>query len=94
MHVGGEVKAPLLVHKVEPVFTDEARRNRVSGIVVIEALVDKTGQVADAVVVKPLPFGLSESAIEAVKQWRFEPGTLDGQPVTVIFNVTVNFRSN
>src|SRR5947209_8783242 len=64
MHVGGEVKAPLLVHKVEPAFTDEARRNRVSGIVVIEALVVKTGQVADAVVVKPLPFGLSESAIE------------------------------
>jgi len=43
-------------------------------------------------VIKGLPLGLSESAVEAVKQWKFKPGTLNGEPVEVIFNLTVNFK--
>jgi len=92
--VGGEVKAPVVVYKVEPVYPEEARRERVSGIVIIEALIDRTGAVKDIKVLKPLPFGLSEAAVDAVKQWVFKPGTLDGQPVDVLFNLTVNFKLN
>ena len=90
--VGGEVKAPRVVNRVEPIFTPEARRDKVSGITIIEVLIGKDGRVKDAKVLKPLPDGLSESALAAVEQWEFEPGTLKGEPVDVIFNLTVNFK--
>ncbi len=90
--VGGDVKAPMVINRVEPKYTDEARRDRISGIVIVEVLIDKTGAVKDAKVLKPLPYGLSEAALDAVKQWTFRPGTLNGQPVDVIFNLTINFK--
>jgi len=92
LRVSGDVKAPIVVKKVEPVYSEEARKARISGIVIVEIVVDHTGHVTDAVVLKPLPFGLSESALDAVKQWVFEPGTLNGSAVDVIFNLTVNFK--
>jgi len=92
LRVGGNVQAPKLVDRVEPAYSAEARKARISGIVIVEARIDESGRVTDAMVVKPLPFGLSEAALDAVKQWRFEPGTLDGKPVPVVFNVTVNFK--
>jgi TonB family protein len=92
MRVGGNVHAPMVVHRVEPVYPEEARRGRVSGVVIIETLIDETGHVADAVALKPLPSGLTEAALDAVRQWVFEPGTFDGKPVPVIFNLTVNFK--
>lgn len=92
MRIGGNVHAPKLVERVEPKYTAEARKARLSGIVIVEARIDETGRVTDAMAVKPLPFGLSEAALDAVKQWRFEPGMLDGKPVPVVFNVTVNFK--
>jgi len=60
--------------------------------VIIEAIIDRNGNVTDARVLKPLPLGLDASALEAVKRWKFKPGTLNGQPVPVIYNLTVNFR--
>jgi TonB family protein len=90
--VGGAVKAPKILRRVEPTYPVEARQARVSGIVIIEALIDRTGAVSDAVVLKPLPFGLGDEAVKAVRQWQFEPATVDGQPVDVLFNLTVNFR--
>ncbi len=45
-------------------------------------------------VLKPLPFGLDQAAVDAVRRWKFKPGTLNGQPVDVIFNLTVNFKLN
>jgi|SRR5947209_6784213 len=90
--VGGDVKAPVLTYKVEPIYPEEARRERISGIVILETVIDRNGLVKDVTVLKPLPHGLSEAAVDAVKQWTFKPGTLDGQPVEVIFNLTVNFK--
>ncbi|HEX2123008.1 MAG TPA: energy transducer TonB, partial [Thermoanaerobaculia bacterium] len=92
--VGGAVKAPVVRHdgRVEPVIPEAARNARVSGIVILEVVIDREGRVSDAKVLKGLPFGLSEAAVEAVKQWNFEPGTLNGQPVDVIFNLTVNMK--
>jgi protein TonB len=88
------VKAPVVRHRVDPVYPEEARRARVAGIVIIEAVIGKDGRVKSARVLKPLPFGLDEAALDAVKQWTFDPGTLDGQPVDVVYTLTVNMRVN
>ena len=92
LHVGGDVKAPVVVSRVEPVYTEVARKARISGIVIVEALVDKNGTVRDVNVLKPLAFGLDQAAIDAVKQWKFMPALKNGEPVDVAFNLTVNFK--
>jgi protein TonB len=94
LRVGGDVKAPVVVNRVEPIYTETARAGRVSGIVIVEAIIDKQGNVDAAKVVKTLPMGLSEAAVRAVRQWKFKPGTLNGEPVATIFNLTVNFKLN
>jgi TonB family protein len=89
--VGGDVMAPVVVNRVEPLYSEEARKARIGGIVILEVVIDRTGVVKDARVLRPLPFGLDQAALDAVKQWRFRPGTLNGAPVDVIFTLTVNF---
>jgi TonB family protein len=74
------------------VYTEVARKARIAGIVIIEAIIDRNGNVTDARILKPLPMGLDQQALDAVRKWRFQPGTLNGQPVPVIYNLTVNFR--
>jgi protein TonB len=91
LRVGGDVKAPVAINRAKPDYTDAARKAHISGVVVVEAVVNKQGEVEQAKVLKGLPMGLSEQAIEAVKKWRFHPGTLNGQPVDVVFSLTVNF---
>ena len=93
MRVGGDVRHPVVVKRVDPIYGEDAKRDRISGIVIVEALVDKTGFVKDAIILKGLPDGLSDAALAAVKQWKFEPATLNGEPVDVIFNVTINFKA-
>ena len=90
--VGGDVKAPVVINRVEPVYPEEARKARIMGIVIVEAVIDQNGVVKDVEVLKPLPFGLDQAAVDAVKQWTFKPATLDGQPVAVRFNLTINFK--
>ncbi|HEX3067436.1 MAG TPA: energy transducer TonB [Thermoanaerobaculia bacterium] len=92
LRVGGDVKAPVIIHRVEPVYTEVARKAAISGIVIVEVIIDRAGTVKDARVLKPLPFGLDQAAIEAVRKWTFRPGTLNGRPVNVIYTLTVNFR--
>ncbi|HEY6141339.1 MAG TPA: energy transducer TonB, partial [Thermoanaerobaculia bacterium] len=92
LRVGGDVQAPVATTRVEPQYTEIARKARIEGLVIIEAIIDAHGNVTDARVLKPLPMGLDQAAIDAVKRWKFKPGTLNGQPVPVIFNLTVNFR--
>jgi TonB family protein len=90
--VGGDVKAPVAIVHVNPVYPEEARIERISGMVVLETNIDHTGAVKDIKVLKPLPKGLSEAAVDAVKRWVFKPGTLNGEAVDVIFNITINFK--
>jgi len=90
--VGGDVKAPVLMHRVEPEYTEEARQARIMGIVIVEATIGRDGVVKDVTVLKPLPFGLDRAAVDAVKQWIFKPATFNGQPVDVRFNLTINFK--
>jgi protein TonB len=92
MRVAGDVQAPIRRVTIEPVYTEIARKARVEGIVIIEAIIDRQGNVTDARVLKGLPMGLDQTALEAVRRWKFSPGTLNGQPVPVIYNLSVNFR--
>lgn len=94
VRVGGNVKAPTIVSRVDPEYTEIARKARVDGVVIIEAIIDRNGRVTQVKSIKGLPMGLTDSAMNAVKQWRFKPGTMGGQPVDVIFNLTVNFQLN
>jgi len=91
LRVGGDVKAPVVVHRVDPQYPDIARKSRLAGVVIVEAIIDKNGNVDQVKVLKGLPMGLTENAEADVKQWKFKPGTLNGEPVDVIFNLTVNF---
>ena len=92
VRVGGDVKAPTVMEKVEPMYSEEARKAHISGIVILEAVIDQSGAVRDVAVLKGLPYGLSESAADAVRRWKFQPATKNGVPVEVVFNLTVNFR--
>lgn len=92
VEVGGEVKAPVRVVYVEPQYTEPARRARIQGTVILETIVDRKGNVTQVKVLRPLGLGLTESAVAAVEQWKFNPGTLRGKPIDVIYRVTVRFQ--
>jgi protein TonB len=90
--IGGGVSAPALIFKVEPEYSEEARKAKFQGTVVLYVVVDEKGQPRELKVVRPLGLGLDEKAIEAVQKWRFKPGVKDGKPVPVAATVEVNFR--
>jgi TonB family protein len=83
---------PKLLYKIEPEYTEQARRAGISGRAVLSVVIDVDGRPKDIKAVSPLSNGLAEQAIKAVSKWRFEPGTKDGVPVAVKANVEVNFR--
>ena len=91
--VGDGVTAPVLIHTVDPQFSDEARSAKYQGICVISIIVDVNGNPRNLRVVRPLGMGLDEKALEAVKQFRFMPAMKDGKtPLPVMITVQVNFR--
>jgi len=77
---------------VEPEYSDEARKAKYSGTVLLSIVVDERGIPRDIRVVRPLGLGLDEKAIEAVRHWRFRPGMKNGRPVNVRATVEVSFR--
>lgn len=91
LRVGGEVLAPVKLSGPPPAYTELARRARIQGTVVLDAVIDREGDVTDVQVVEPLPMGLTESAVEALYQWHFRPGTLHGEAVPVRFLLRVEF---
>jgi TonB family protein len=90
--VGGGVSAPSLISKVEPEYSEEARKAKYQGLVLLYVEVDPNGRAQNVRVLRSLGLGLDEKAMEAVKRWRFRPGMKDGRPVTVVATVEVNFR--
>jgi periplasmic protein TonB len=86
------IVAPRAIYDPEPEYSDEARRVKYQGVLVVSLVVDPQGQARNIRVARSLGMGLDEKAIEAVKKWRFAPGTKDGIPVAVQVNVEVNFR--
>lgn len=91
MQLGGGVVKPVKLSGDHPLYSEEARKGRIQGVVILQAIIDAMGNVSDIDLLKPLPLGLSESAIETVKLWRYKPATLDGKPVSVYMNILVNF---
>ena len=90
--VGGNVSAPIPIYKPEPAYSEEARKAKYQGTVVLWIVVDAQGNVADCRVVKPLGLGLDEKALEGVKVWKFKPAMRNGTPVPVRVMVEVSFR--
>lgn len=90
--IGGGVSAPTPIFKVEPEYSEEARKAKYQGTVLLAIVVDEEGRTRNIRVVRSLGMGLDEKAIEAVSKWRFRPGYKDGRAVAVHANVEVNFR--
>jgi TonB family protein len=90
--IGGGVSAPSILTKVEPEYSDEARKAKHQGTVVLSLVVDDKGHPQSLKVVRSLGLGLDQKAIEAVSKWIFKPGMKDGKPVAVMATVEVNFR--
>jgi protein TonB len=89
---GPGVTPPQLVYKVEPEFSEEARKAKHQGLVVLTIEVDARGNVRNIRVRQSLGLGLDEKAVEAVSRWRFRPAILNGKPVTTEATVQVNFQ--
>lgn len=89
---GGGVSAPTLVFKVEPEYSEEARKAKFQGTVVLSVEVNERGAPQNIKVIRALGLGLDEKAIEAVQKWKFRPGYKDNKPVTVAATIEVNFR--
>jgi TonB family protein len=90
VRVGGNIPQPIKTHDVKPVYPSEARNAHVQGVVIIEALIDPSGSVANAHVLRSIPM-LDEAALGAVSRWQFTPTLVDGQARSVRMTVTVNF---
>jgi protein TonB len=89
---GSGVTPPQLVYKVDPEFSEEARKAKHQGVVVLTIEVDDKGNVRNLRVRQSLGLGLDEKAMEAVSRWRFRPGVVDGKPVVTEAVVQVNFQ--
>ena len=89
--VGGGVTPPTILFKIDPIYSEAARKARYEGTVVLGAIVRKDGTIDILRVVRSLGFGLDQSAIKALKLWKFRPGMRNGVPVDVSLNIEVNF---
>jgi TonB family protein len=88
----GGAKAPRAIFTPEPEYSEEARRERFQGIVVLNVVVDKAGNISRIKLVRSLGHGLDQKAMEKVASWRFDPGTHNGEPAAVEMNIEVDFR--
>lgn len=89
---GSGVEPPRLLREVKADYTDEARRGNIEGEVELEIVVRRDGSVGDVKVLRGLRGGLSDRAVQAVRQWRFAPGRMKGVPVDVVVEVGVEFK--
>ncbi len=90
VRIGGDVRPPRLVREVQPVYPPLARSARVSGVVRLDSIIGRDGEIRSLRVVSGHPL-LSSAAVDAVRQWRYSPTLLNGEPVEVILQIEVNF---
>jgi TonB family protein len=91
VRVGGDVKEPKKVMTVVPIYPAVAKEAGVTGVVILEAVINENGDVANLQVLRGHPM-LNQAALDAVQQWKYEPVTLNGVPVSLVMTVTVNFQ--
>jgi len=90
--VGGSVRPPIAIYTPDPEFSEEARKAKFSGNVVVSLIVDRDGKPRNVHVLRGVGMGLDEKAVEAVQQYKFKPALQNGKPVAVYLNVEVNFQ--
>ena len=90
---GGEIRPPVRIRNVVPVYPILAKRSKVQGVVMIEAIIGADGKVDNARVIRSIPL-LDDAALEAVRSWEYTPTLLNGKPTPVIMTVTVQFTLN
>jgi protein TonB len=90
VRVGGDVKPPQKTKDAKPVYPPLAAKNHMQGVVILEVTIGTDGKVKDVKVIKGLAY-VTDSAVDAVKQWEYKPTVLNGQPVQVIVTVPINF---
>jgi TonB family protein len=90
LRVGGDIKTPIKLRDVKPMYPPIAQSARVQGVVIIEAIIDAAGKIAASRVLRSIPL-LDEAALAAVAQWEFRPTLMNGEPVPIMMTVTVNF---
>lgn len=84
--------APRILSKVEPEYSEEARKGKLQGSVLLSVVIDSTGAPTQIAILRPLGMGLDEAAIAAVSQWKFSPGTKNGTPVPVFSQIEMTFH--
>ncbi|MCY4505830.1 MAG: energy transducer TonB [Acidobacteria bacterium] len=89
--IGDGIRPPAKIVNADPVYPPEARDARVQGVVILEATISRTGEVSDVEVLRSEPL-LDEAAVAAVRQWRYEPTLVAGEPVSILMTVTMNFQ--
>ncbi len=92
LKVGGDVKEPVQISRVQPVYPEEARKNGIQGIVKLSAVIDAKGTVTKVEPIESPDPTLAAAAVDAVKKWTYKPATLKGKPVKVIMTITVSFK--
>jgi protein TonB len=90
--IGGGVSSPVVIYQVEPEFSEEARKAKFMGVVVVNLIVDSKGMPQNVHVLRGVGMGLDQKAVEAVRQYRFKPAIAEGKPVPVELNVQVDFQ--
>jgi protein TonB len=91
VRVGGNIQAPALVRRVEPVYPLFAQVTHIEGMVILEAIVNESGSVETVRVLRSVP-ALDQAAIDAVKQWQYSPLILNGRPAPFVLTVMLSFK--
>ena len=91
MRVGGNVTEPIEIHRVKPEYPEAARRARMQGVVILEAIITKYGDVESVRVLRGINPLLDNAAMRAVMQWKYQPATFHGRPIPVYLTATVTF---
>jgi protein TonB len=92
VRVGGSIQAPILLHRIEPVYPPSALAAKIGGVVILEAVVDESGRVTSVKTLRSHPL-LERASIEAVRQWRYSPLILSGEPQSFVLTVTLTFTA-
>jgi periplasmic protein TonB len=92
VRVGGSIPAPQKIHDAAAIYPDAMRQSGVAGTVILELTIGTDGTVANARILRGVAPMLDQAAVDAARQWRYEPVLLNGSPVPVVFTATVAVR--
>ena len=92
IRVGRDIKQPKQLKRVEPIYPTDAKAAGLTGMVILEAIIDTQGRVRQATVLRHVSPSIDQAALAAVNQWVYAPTLLNGVPVEVVFTLTVNFQ--